>query len=115
MKTSLVVAAAIALGGCASQSAMHHPGARYDHQMKTMSDMHQKMMAAKTPEERQALMAEHMQAMRGGMSMMCEMSARGTSLQSGTSADMSKRCMDMKDMTTKMMQDREASRAPPAR
>lgn len=71
MKTTLLVAAAIALGGCASGPAMHHSGAwqdpahRYDHQMTRMRDAHQKMMAAKTPEERQALMAEHMQAMHG--------------------------------------------------
>lgn len=120
MKTVLVFAAAVALGGCASQSTMHHPGARhgptarYDHQMMKMREMHQKMMAAKTPEERQALMAEHMQAMQGGMSMMCEMGGHGTGMgmQGGGSADMAKRCMDMKDMATEMMLDREAPRGP---
>lgn len=118
MKTTLVVAAAIFLGGCASQSAMHHPGgqhgpgARYDHQMKTMRDMHQKMRAAKTPEERQALMAEHMQAMQGGMSMMCEMGGYGRGMQGGGPPDMAKRCMEMRDMTTEMMRDREAPRGP---
>jgi hypothetical protein len=41
-----------------------------DAQMKAMRDMHEKMMAAKTPEERDALMAEHMKTMQNGMSMM---------------------------------------------
>jgi hypothetical protein len=76
-------------------------------QMKRMQEMHQKMMAAKTPEERQALMAEHMKAMQGGMSMMCETSAG--------SNDMMKRCMEMKDVTMQMMMDREPSKAPPAK
>lgn len=120
MKIFLIAAAAIALGGCASPSATHHqggphdPSTRYHRQMKTMRDMHQKMAAAKTLEERQALMAEHMQAMRGGMSMMCETSTTGTGTQGSGMADMTKRCMDMRDMTMKMMLDREAQK-PPAR
>ncbi|VTU21851.1 hypothetical protein [Variovorax sp. RA8] len=118
MKTTLLVAAAIALGGCASGPAMHHSGAwqdpahRYDHQMTRMRDAHQKMMAAKTPEERQALMAEHMQAMHGGMSMMCEMGGPGMGPQGGGPADRAKRCMEMRDMATEMMRDREAPRGP---
>ena len=42
----------------------------YDQQMKTMQDMHQKMVAAKTPEERAALMKDHMRTMQDGMAMM---------------------------------------------
>ena len=38
--------------------------------MKAMQEMHDKMMAAKTPEERQALMADHMKSMQDGMEMM---------------------------------------------
>lgn len=41
-----------------------------DSQMKVMREMHEKMMSAKTPEERKALMADHMKAMQDGMSMM---------------------------------------------
>ena len=41
-----------------------------DTQMKAMGAMHDKMMAANTPEERDALMAEHMQAMQDGVNMM---------------------------------------------
>ena len=46
-----------------------------DERMKSMQAMHQKMMNASTPAERQAMMAEHMKAMQGGMAMMKEMHA----------------------------------------
>jgi hypothetical protein len=49
------------------------PMAAMEPRMKAMKDMHQKMMAAKTPAERLALMADHMNAMQGGMAMMKEM------------------------------------------
>ena len=44
-----------------------------DARMKAMQAMHEKMMVAKTPEERQALMAEHTKAMQDGMAMMGSM------------------------------------------
>ena len=40
--------------------------------MQAMQAMHAKMMAARTPAERQALMADHMKAMQDGMAMMKE-------------------------------------------
>ena len=43
---------------------------RMQSMMKSMQEMHQKMMAAKTPEERTALMQEHMKMMHGCMAMM---------------------------------------------
>lgn len=43
--------------------------AAIDGRMKAMRDMHMSMMNAKTAEERQALMAEHMKTMGGGMDM----------------------------------------------
>ena len=46
-------------------------------QMQAMKAMHEKMMNAKTPEERSALMAEHMQTMREGMGMMQKMGQSG--------------------------------------
>ena len=49
------------------------PMAAMEPRMKAMNDMHQKMMDAKTPAERQALMADHMKAMQEGMAMMKEM------------------------------------------
>ena len=61
----------------AAEHASHHPAGaasapaspRAD-RMQAMREMRDKMMNAKTPEERQALMAEHMLAMQGGMLMM---------------------------------------------
>lgn len=47
---------------------------RIDAQIAAMRQMHQKMMDAKTPEARQALMAEHMKTMQDGMAMMSSMS-----------------------------------------
>jgi hypothetical protein len=122
----LTAAAALTLSGCAAMNdanhAAHHPPAagpgaeRVDTQMKMMQEMHQKMMAAKTPEERQTLMAEHMKAMQGGMSMMCEMGAGGMGMQGGAGTqDMMKRCMEMKDMTMQMMMDRDSGKTPAAK
>ena len=72
--------------GAAPANSMASPErmAAMDAQMKTMHDMHIKMMNAKTPEERQALMADHMKAMQGGMAMMKGMS--GMSGMSGMGA-----------------------------
>lgn len=49
--------------------------AKMDEHMKAMQAMHEKMIAAKTPEERQALMDEHMKLMQDGMGMMQQMGA----------------------------------------
>ena len=56
------------MGEDASAAAM-------DPRMKSMHEMHQKMGRAVTPAERQALMADHLKAMQGGMAMMKEMHA----------------------------------------
>lgn len=85
---ALAIAAAITLVACntaptmpmgsASANSMATPDmTRMDAQMKTMRDMHEKMMNAKTPEERSKLMVEHMKAMQGGMAMMGDMSGAG--------------------------------------
>ena len=52
--------------GTSAGAAM--PG--YADQMKAMRDMHDKVLAAKTPDERNALMAEQMKLMQNGMNMM---------------------------------------------
>lgn len=44
--------------------------AMMDKHMKAMQAMHEKLANAKTPAEREALMAEHMKLMQEGMSMM---------------------------------------------
>jgi hypothetical protein len=83
-----------------------------DQQMAQMREMHRKMMAARTPRERQGLMAEHMNAMQGGMSMMCQMGATPGARTGAPPEDTMKRCMAMKDMTMQMMQYREKRQAP---
>ena len=47
--------------------------ASMEKQMKAMQAMHEKMASAKTSDERQALMAEHMKMMQEGMGMMKQM------------------------------------------
>jgi len=120
---SLGSVALVLLAGCSAlpstegkqdkDHALHHPptasaAMKSDRQMAQMREMHQKMMAAKTPQERQALMAEHMKAMQGGMSMMCQMGAAAPAPSGNTM----ERCMAMKDMTIQMMQDRERAQTP---
>jgi hypothetical protein len=94
-----------------------------DKHMKSMQAMHDKLMAAKTPEERQALMAEHMKMMQEGMSMMKDMKGQGgmggMQGSQGMGGDMANRQqmmekrMDMMESMMQMMMDRmpaEASR-----
>jgi len=128
---SIAVALAL-LGGCSSMpggkdvddhAAHHAPGAAatspapagYDQQMKTMQEMHQKMVASKTPAERAALMKDHMKTMQDGMGMMGQM--RGGMMGGGKGAmamdaDMMKRRMDMMEMMMQMMMDREGTKPP---
>jgi len=83
-------------------------------QMKTMHEMHAKMMNAKTPPERQALMAEHMKAMQGGMGTMKGMAAmhdaKGMPPEMAEHHKMMGQHMEM----MQMMMDMMAQRMPPA-
>ena len=140
--TFLIATAALALvnvGYAATpptqnEHAAHHPAglstapkvdtAKVDQQMKVMQDMHAKRMAAKTPEERAALMQEHMKAMQNGMAMMGQLRAStaagmpigdkmgGTVKSTGKSMpmnhDMMHRRMDMMEAMMQMMMDRQA-------
>lgn len=56
---------------------------RMDSQTKAMRLMHDRMVVAKTPEERAALMGEHMKTMQEGMTMMNGMSGGGMSGMKG--------------------------------
>jgi hypothetical protein len=136
MRSILFIASALALSMAASaQSAQdhaaHHPEAasaakaaparpaapapgQMEAQMKSMREMHDKMMAARTPEERQALMAEHMKAMQDGMAMMGRMKDGKPGGMSMNPETMGKR-MDMMEMMMQMMMDREADRPPAGR
>ena len=114
--------------GAAPANGMPSPErmAAMDAQMKTMREMHAKMMAAKTAGERQALMAEHMKAMQGGMAMMKGMSGMGGMSgpggmggmgdPKGMPADMAQRHkMMMQHMEMmQMMMDMMMQRMPPA-
>jgi hypothetical protein len=154
LRTLAALSVAALLGACANPGPMNAAApaagtppmamgasgsmAAQDSRMKAMQEMHQKMMNASTPAERQALMADHMKAMQGGMAMMKEMQAMhgaggmggmGTMGSSGNAtpmagmgdgkgmpADMAKRHQMMADHMAMMqtMMDMMASRLPPA-
>ncbi len=117
----------------ADEHAAHHPPgsaaatpapAGYDQHMKMMQEMHRKMAEAKTPEERAALMKDHMKTMQDGMVMMGQM--RGGMMGGGMGmgdgkAPMSmapaamKRRMDMMEMMMQMMMDRDSVKPPTAK
>lgn len=93
----------------------------YASQMKAMQQMHDEMLAAKTPEEHSALMAKQMKLMQGGMNMMGSMGGMsmmgggmgmGTEAATGKPADMAARQamleqrMDMMQSMMQMMTDR---------
>ncbi len=91
--------------------------AAMDAQMKAMRDMHTKMVNAKTPEERQAMMADHMKAMQGGMGMMKDMSGMGSMGDpKGMSTDMAQhhKMMAQHMEMMQMMMDMTMQRMPPA-
>jgi len=135
------------LAGCSSlpgsaskqeaEHAAHHPPgaaagtpapAQYDQQMNMMQEMHRKMAAAKTPDERAALMKDHMNTMQDGMAMMGRM--RGGMMGGGTGMGGAKgpagggmpmdpetmrRRMDMMEMMMQMVMDREGMKPPAAK
>jgi hypothetical protein len=133
---ALALAAAFSTGALAQsdkEHAAHHPEgasapgasaaadagaaapAQMDMQMKSMQQMHEKMMAAKTPEARQArqaLMSEHMKSMHGGMAMMRQMKTPSDKGAGPMTPEMMSKRMDMMEMMMQMMMDREAMKTP---
>lgn len=108
-------------GAASAPAAKTPPGkaapamARTDVQIKAMQEMHDKMMAAKTPEERNALMAEHMKTMQDGMAMMKGMSPGGMAGMAGMAGmkgdvsarhQMMEKRMEMMESMMQMMMDR---------
>ena len=92
-----------------------------DSMMKSMQEMHDRMMTAKTPEERSALMKEHMMTMQDGMAMMGRMrdgmmGGGGMGMGGGNGMrmdpEMMGKRMDMMEMMMQMMMDREAMKPP---
>lgn len=96
----------------ASKSTPVKPSAemtRMDMQIKDMQQMHGKMMAATTPEERTALMAEQMKTMQAGMTMMNSMPQAGVDGMKGDMAthdQMMEKRMQMMQGMMQMMMDR---------
>ncbi|MBD8051293.1 hypothetical protein [Limnohabitans radicicola] len=91
--------------------------AKMDEHMKAMQAMHEKMLAAKTPAERQALMDEHMKLMQDGMGMMQQMGAgmqgmggmqggKGMPANMAERQQMMEKRMQMMESTMQMMLDR---------
>jgi len=129
----IVLALAALLGACAgagmrdgthqypnAADAGHSmPMAGMEPRMAAMHDMHQKMLSAKSDAERQALMADHMKAMQGGMSMLKErqgmegMGAWGDG--KGAQGDMARhqRMMAEHMAMVQMMMDMMMDRMPP--
>jgi hypothetical protein len=129
LRTALALSAAAFVSACASpdmpgttatnadQHTAHHPDAAtsaptaaMQDRMKAMHAMHDKMAQAKTPEERQALMADHMKAMQGGMQTMKGMGGMGVMGGAacmrdpqGRPADLGK-CQQLMDQRMDMMQ-----------
>jgi hypothetical protein len=124
--TIVAAAATWGLAGCAQtplDHAAHHPDAaampmagpggamtHMDAHMKAMREMHDKMMRAKTPEERNALMAEHRKLMQEGMDMMGGMGGmQGKGPMAGDMAtrhQMMEKRMEMMQSMMQMMMDR---------
>ena len=81
-----------------------------DQHMKIMQTMHEKLLAAKTPEERQALMAEHMKLMQDGMAMMKQMGGMSAGMAKNSKMtdrqQMMEKRMDMMESMMQMMMDR---------
>lgn len=93
-----------------SQPSRDMPG--MDEQMKAMQDMHEKMMAAKTPEQRKAMMAEHMKVMQSSMKMMSDMPPGGMDAMKcdmGEHHQQMEKRMEMMQSMMQMMMDRMAA------
>ncbi|MEC5206694.1 hypothetical protein QF022_001650 [Vogesella perlucida] len=106
--SAALLLAAITSQALAAQPPMPANTANMDMQMSKMQAMHDKMMAAKTPQERQKLMAEQMQAMKEGMAMMQAMDKDMMSKCAGMAdsqgmAGMMDQRMKMMDMMQQMM------------
>ena len=92
--------------------------AHMDEHMKAMQEMHEKMAQAKTPEERSALMADHMKVMQDGMAMMAKdgMPMMGKGAMKGKAGNMAMRQtmmekrMDMMQSMMQMMMDQMHTR-----
>ena len=81
--------------------------ASMDAHMKAMREMHDRMSRARTPEERSALMPEHMKLMQEGMAMMGGMGPMGgQGMDPAAHQQMMEKRMEMMQSMMQMMMDR---------
>lgn len=85
---------------------------KMDAQMQSMRDMHEKMMNAKTPDERNGLMSDQMKTMQDGMSMMKGMMGAASTSQKIMSPQQMQQQMEMMQTMMQMMMDRMGMQAP---
>jgi tetrahydromethanopterin S-methyltransferase subunit B len=94
------------------------PMSQIDEQMKKMQGLHDRMMNAKTPEERRRLMEEERKAMRESMGAMNRMmhgggmgggmmGQKGGPADPGAQMQMMQKRMDMMQMMMQMMMDQQ--------
>ena len=140
IRTLVALSVAALAGACASPGSVNAPPPSssvadasaaalmppMEPRMKAMQEMHEKMMNAKTSDERNVLMADHMKAMQGGMSMMKGMgtmdgkgSMEGMGAMAdakGMPADMGKhhKMMEQRMTMMQMMMEMMMDRMPPA-
>ncbi|WP_322072544.1 hypothetical protein [Burkholderia cepacia] len=124
MASASAIAGTPAAGDSAAHDA-HHPNKaaakapgksnrEADDQMQAMRAMHEKMMNAKTPEERAALMDEQMKVMQNGMGMMEMMGTHSSGMPMSSRQGSMEMRMDMMQMMMQAMMDRQAAREHPA-
>lgn len=107
---ALIISPMLAVAQDQPKHDAHHPAAsapatKIDAQMKHMQEMHEKMMNAKTPEDRKALMGEHMKTMKDAMSMMNGPAGTMGCGKPGA-PDATQQQMGMMKMMMQMMMDR---------
>lgn len=137
MKTTLLtsvpmalVVCGVALSACAQQPGLPSPTPRPDppgssappanapdaeteRQLRAMQAIHQRMMNARTPQERRALMSEHSKVMRGAMASMQGMHRAGMGHGANMAVHPMQRQMAMMHMMMQMMMDRIEMLDPP--
>ena len=118
-------AKAPAPGGTAAASPSMPMMAQMDEHMKKMQALHDKMMGAATPEERQKAMDEARKEMQGSMAMMKPMmqgggmmgggmmGGKGKSADTGAQMQMMGKRMDMMQMMMQMMMDEQGMMTAP--
>ena len=118
-------AKAPAPGGTAAASPSMPMMAQMDEHMKKMQALHDKMMSATTPDERQKAVDEARKEMQDGMAMMKPMMQGGgmmgggmvtqkeKSSDAGTQMQMMGKRMDMMQMMMQTMMDQQGMTGPP--